>query len=466
MISSSLQVEPASEVKRYQGINTSVSHLSKALSEACVAHSQHEAYFRIDSPVMTNSGNSMIRFHIAYIPTLAELFWFRIDSEFIDERRDSLSRATQIIPGLSMGMGPKRRKCVPLERGKNRFKGSKGTVNQTHSTSATSLERTPFQAAMMDASWNNEPYTSFQATGQENNNRNFISLTSRVTAKSQPSFRLPQTQAVEDVDLPDFSKHHNLCVHLQRSSRQGHNNPETLIGYLGKDLHEHRVYYIPRQPAKLQSCISLAQMIENISQNHGNTRLLMFEILKIARQLACFVLQFHTTRLLNGNWRSKDVIFPALEQVENLKRPRLAEPYLHIRIEASRTSSQEAHPQPPNRHYVGHQSAIRNCYTYGLGIILLELAQQAPLKTLQRSIDLPDIEDEGDTEYYLAHRLNTTLSSDMGIPYRRIVQKCLDCDFGSGNDLGIYSLQAAFHRDVILKLEELETKFAELQLES
>jgi len=53
----------------------------------------------------------------------------------------------------------------------------------------------------------------------------------------------------------------------------------------------------------------------------------------------------------------------------------------------------------------------------------------------------------------------------MGVPYARMVRKCLACDFGLGTrDLADEGLRDAFYRDVVCELERLEGAFERLQL--
>jgi hypothetical protein len=52
----------------------------------------------------------------------------------------------------------------------------------------------------------------------------------------------------------------------------------------------------------------------------------------------------------------------------------------------------------------------------------------------------------------------------MGPKYAEVVRKCIQCDFGYGDDLGETRLQEGFHQDVICRLEELEDTFRGLSL--
>jgi hypothetical protein len=96
----------------------------------------------------------------------------------------------------------------------------------------------------------------------------------------------------------------------------------------------------------------------------------------------------------------------------------------------------------------------------------LELAYQAPLKKLEEHFDVSDVtyvRGTEDFEYRLACKLNSTANVATGIRYRKIVQKCLDCDFGCGYDLWNEDLQTAFYREIILELQDLEKKLMGLQ---
>ena len=138
-----------------------------------------------------------------------------------------------------------------------------------------------------------------------------------------------------------------------------------------------------------------------------------------------------------------------------------------------------------------------NPYTFSLGIILLELAYQTPFNDLRllgrsdplslssssspslapsrtSSVTLSSSSSSTATTYActtpiddfsLADWLSRTLSSEMGVPYARMVRKCLACDFGQGTrDLADEGLREAFYRDVVCELERLEKAFARLQL--
>jgi hypothetical protein len=103
--------------------------------------------------------------------------------------------------------------------------------------------------------------------------------------------------------------------------------------------------------------------------------------------------------------------------------------------------------------------------TFALGLILIELAYQAPLQSLREPSDFLDDSDRIDINFRIADRISTDMVSEFGLPYKKIVRKCINCDFGEGFDLTSPLLQAAFHRDVVCELEGLERRFKELYVD-
>jgi len=86
-----------------------------------------------------------------------------------------------------------------------------------------------------------------------------------------------------------------------------------------------------------------------------------------------------------------------------------------------------------------------NPYIFGLGVILLELAYQEPFCSLCLREELCQGEDSYisnsqesiQSDFFFADQLSKNLSAEIGMPYSRMVRKCLACDFSIGTrDLG------------------------------
>ena len=95
--------------------------------------------------------------------------------------------------------------------------------------------------------------------------------------------------------------------------------------------------------------------------------------------------------------------------------------------------------------------------------MLLELAHHSPLETLQQPSDNDDRESQN-TDYYTADRVRHDAASILGPRYAEVIRKCIQCDFGQGDDLGTTRLQEGFYQDVICELEVLEERFKSFEL--
>lgn len=188
---------------------------------------------------------------------------------------------------------------------------------------------------------------------------------------------------------------------------------------------------------------------------------LEYERLKLATQLAEAVLQFHATPLLQGLWRSEDVIFFQDNKSDNTTS--ISSPHLNVQVSSTKSSKAIVLDTNSLDNVTGHM--IRNPYLFSLGVILIELAFQAPLRTLYKSGDLINGQSNTLSDFFVATRLSKTISSSLGPTYGMVVRKCLGCDFGQGtSDLNDEKLQTAFYQDVVCELERLERGFTMLQL--
>jgi hypothetical protein len=280
-----------------------------------------------------------------------------------------------------------------------------------------------------------------------------------------------------DSSLPNFCVGRDFCSHVRRCSKRALGTSDTCIGYLQRTgTCSHRVYYKhPKVHAELNAATSLAQIFSSISQvstgQKQSKRMLQCESLRLARQLASAVLQFHATPILKESWCSEDIVFFRQHCISVLQpqHPDLKTPHLNVRV---RTPSGKS-----NSASTSHSKLNSNPYTFSLGIILLELAYQAPFHDL-RLRESADESSPSSTSsltlthspsmvdnFSLAERLSQNMSSEMGVPYARLVRKCLACDFAQGTrDLADEGLREAFYRDVVCELERLEKAFGRLQL--
>lgn len=257
--------------------------------------------------------------------------------------------------------------------------------------------------------------------------------------------------------LQNLSQHRDFCKQIRRCCMQKPTLGKCL-GYLDKtEDYAHRVVFSPTS-ASPKRPTSLAHLISSWTNKSYGQGMLIYEGLCLAKQLASAVLQFHATPLLKENWASDDIVFFDMESNSSQQEEvTLTAPHLSFRIQSEAQKARldsSSNPRNP---------LVRNQYTFTLGLILIELAYQAPLRSLNT------VTNHGDTEglsnsFQLAELVSRDMTTQLGISYRRMVQQCINCDFGAGFDLTEPKLQGAFHRDIVCGLEKLQKRFEDLQI--
>ena len=298
-------------------------------------------------------------------------------------------------------------------------------------------------------------------TLKRQNDEQFTSYTKRIkksvrfqTTGSPPS-PSPYSCEVESAKgLQNLCLRKNFCDQLRNFFLRPP-LPNKPLGMLDEiHCHKHLVYFPPSKPkSSSQRTTSLDQVILALSRS----RLPQYERLHLARLLATAVLQYHATPWLKGSWRSQDIYFFGLDEKSTLQQClSLPAPHLNVCVKGPNASLSRASA-------FSTLGPIRNPLIFGLGVVLLEIGHAKTMKTLQQPRDIQSNEDQL-TEYLAAIRLAGSIGRELGSTYGQIVQKCLYCDFGCGDDLNNPKLQAGFYQDVIKELEKLEDGFRKLHL--
>jgi hypothetical protein len=167
--------------------------------------------------------------------------------------------------------------------------------------------------------------------------------------------------------------------------------------------------------------------------------------------------------MLKPSWTGEDIAFLEIPGERSQKlainsdltsEERLPDPYLKTKVE----SSQElAEPHTDNPSVDG--GPIRNHYLFRLGVVMLELAYQAPLRSLSIQSDR-----NSSTDFEIADKYSRLVGSMLGPRYARIVRKCIGCDFGKDVDLSSQDLSLAVHQDVVVGLDNLVKDFKKTRL--
>ena len=253
----------------------------------------------------------------------------------------------------------------------------------------------------------------------------------------------------------------DFCDYLRRYVGQQHCNPETCMALLeATGGCKHIVYPSPSTLNRTQKqAVSLQQYISSLSKKNGSSEIPQYERLRLAKDLATAVLQYHGTPWLKLTWRSEDIIFfGQLQGASNYEVLDLTVPHLNVKIKGRDAENARATCVP---HILAPNSIL-----FGLGVVLLEIAYSATLQSLQQPSDLCDGSDGSFSEFFTAKRLASSLGREMGISYGKIVKKLIQCDFGCGDDLNEPDLQAGFYKEVVCELDRLEHGFRQLQLGS
>jgi hypothetical protein len=213
-------------------------------------------------------------------------------------------------------------------------------------------------------------------------------------------------------------------------------------------------------PFNFRPPTSLADHISNWPSINYNHLYLPHEILFLAKHVASAVLHFHATPFLLENWTSQCIALFDMGGKSANKRRTLTDPHLKVLIPDHLKQDNEFKSVTSRP-----RDMIRNPYTFTLAIILIELAHQKPWKLLKDE-DRPDEDDAFVTKFDLVDRFALGMKTPCGIGYKKMVRKCINCDFGQGEyDLKNPRLRMAFYRDVVCVLEKMEQDSAELQKE-
>ena len=182
--------------------------------------------------------------------------------------------------------------------------------------------------------------------------------------------------------------------------------------------------------------------------NSSRGTLSIKERLRLAKSLAVAVLEFHSTPWLSETWGSGDILFYSVKETE--ENGLLGIPFLKAPlVEDSRQAELYDGHSEKEKSVLG----VLNVCLYNLGIVLLELGFDAPLRSLRRDLDLERGQADQNTDYRTANRLKYLVSKKLGARYGTVVRKCLDCDFDSGYELDDVELQNAVFDHVVKELD-------------
>lgn len=426
------QMTNTQKMDECQTVRRASIQLYGALSKACITHTEHSAHFALEPQHVTSPDSELplIRFNMAFTYSVTESssasldpIWFDIDTASSKPMCKMQTKMAEIFQRPP--------------------KNSLDNVSALKWELESPTDRQQSMLPINDTAKNIAPPGPYTA------------ISCLATAGL--------VHSITDM-LPDFCVQRDFCTHFEKWKLRSVNQEESgqrFIGYLQKSGPcRHLVSLAPPSMSFGQKKpLSLAQLVGFTSYEGYSQHLMSYEKIRLAKQLASAVLQFHSTPLMNQSWRSEDVIFFITSETSSVPRQFLTSPHLNVRVGGNKHENADlATSDSMEDHF------IRNPYLYSLAVCLIELAYRAPLSRLQSKEDLRNGQSNRLAEFMTAARVSKTMSTELGVSYKQMVRKCLDCDFGQGKDLDDPALQAAFYRDVVCELERLEIGFSQLQL--
>jgi hypothetical protein len=266
-----------------------------------------------------------------------------------------------------------------------------------------------------------------------------------------------------DPPLSNLCSRNNFCNQLQNFLSRSVAQPECCIGYLEKSSDSKHLIYLKGQEAKSEEDFngppsSLDELLlyhqKGFDETSGTPQ---SERLCLSKKLAAAVLHFYSTPWLRNSWSSSDVLFQIHSASNKSQIDSLKEPFVDVSVGDSNFVQNAGHP--PTCY-----PFAPNDFLFGLGVMLLELAFQQPLRYMRQPCDVANSEDERHILFFTAKRMSRLVSTKSGTRYGEIVRKCLACDFGRGDDLSKPALQEGVYREVICELTELEELLRKMDL--
>lgn len=247
----------------------------------------------------------------------------------------------------------------------------------------------------------------------------------------------------------------SICEYLQRQYLASKTAPDNrCFGYLETpQSYKHMFFFrdtrswttqLSSSPRERMTLYSLYDAMEEDVEDV----LKVEDQLKLAHKTAVALLQYKDTPWLPERWRLGDVSYLGLQN--NLDETALNTLHFSSQISASHKESViemgEAE-NPKDKATKEEIYGINNTTLFCLGMALLEIAHWKPIEQKMKERD-------GGVDIVASRRLANG-RAPLGPEYQKIVQKCLQCNFGFGTDLSKKSLQTAVYNDVICELERM-----------
>lgn len=262
---------------------------------------------------------------------------------------------------------------------------------------------------------------------------------------SIPTASSPQEPATEY----DCGLIHDMCSTL--CARHESKKPMGFLVDEEDDTHKHYVYRTNTTIGPESRSKSLGDLLSCSGHGSSSAPLLRSHRLRIAVTLASSVLQLDGTSWLKSQWRSKDIFFH--EKSNDASHPSYPYPYLTWKLCMTDSNISGSFDSL----FCG-TFMIRSEVLYALGLTLIELCFGKTLTEMH----VPEDGDpnESTTEMKTAHRLCSSVYSEMGTRYGDAVWRCLYQPFDVRDmSLDNEQLQQKVFDDIVTPLSDDLTNF-------
>lgn len=272
-------------------------------------------------------------------------------------------------------------------------------------------------------------------------------LTSTTVSVCSPSgsWSNSQTQIGPQLDLCTMGK---LCRYFRQMQVQAaRSTEEPCIGFLEKTKTFRRFVY-PNQGPKSPVGASKSPCLKDVLQKAADEKREQDWIskLRLAKLLSLAVLRFHSTPWLSETWTSSDVHLLG-DGYASQTGPLLEDPYVEAQLSTAASTRLISRPS------ANASSLAANPTLFNLGVVLVELGNDAPFENLyEKDPSRGDILNQV-ADFIAARRLGESVHKKLNMTYDRLVEKCLNCNFGVATKLDDAELQSAVVVHVVNELD-------------
>lgn len=218
---------------------------------------------------------------------------------------------------------------------------------------------------------------------------------------------------------------------------------QSCLGFLEKTTaFKHFVYPSSNRPISQGGSHSLKDILYFASEQNKQQN--WVEKLILANLLTLAVLRFYSTPWLSESWSSDDIRFydkDGIAQRDHI----LTSPYINAKLSLSNANSRLSGSNG--------LSLAANKELFSLAVVLIELGYDAPFEVISRADGLRAGTNSQVDDFLAARKLGESVHRKMNATYGRLVEKCLNCNFGVATKLKEVELQSAVLIHVVNQLD-------------